>query len=272
MALGDFDNLLRSAIFDVSENGFDEERVKAWMKRLREAANRSFLPLEEMRRKMDRAYRALLDRTLRQAPRVHPGVARFTLERLRPDLHQNLSDRISISADLIKLNREEEVEKTLRRFAGWGSSVPKGGSPSVDKKEKYEEVRKSLSGLSFRERRLMIDQGHKLTASVNAVIALGSGAIAAKWISHWHQTGYNFRKPHKQLMIESAKRPFLIRDSWAIEAGLLSRNDVKYTDEMTQPAEEVYCSCYYEYVYQLSALPRDMLTKKGLEVIEAAKG
>jgi hypothetical protein len=42
-----------------------------------------------------------------------------------------------------------------------------------------------------------------------------------------------------------------------------------YTDEITQPAEEVYCRCYYEYIYNLDALPAVMLTKKGQAALAA---
>jgi hypothetical protein len=44
-----------------------------------------------------------------------------------------------------------------------------------------------------------------------------------------------------------------------------------YTDQITQPAEEVNCRCYYEYIYNLADLPDEMLTEKGRKDLAALK-
>ena len=36
-----------------------------------------------------------------------------------------------------------------------------------------------------------------------------------------------------------------------------------YTDDVTKPGEEVYCRCYYIWVYAIRELPQEMLTQKG---------
>jgi hypothetical protein len=36
-----------------------------------------------------------------------------------------------------------------------------------------------------------------------------------------------------------------------------------YTDAITQPGEEVFCRCFYEYIYALRDMPDDMITAKG---------
>ena len=44
-----------------------------------------------------------------------------------------------------------------------------------------------------------------------------------------------------------------------------------YTDEITQPAEEPFCRCYYVYLYSLGRVPDDMITKKGRAALVEAR-
>jgi hypothetical protein len=167
------------------------------------------------------------------------------------------------SANLIKLNREKAIQSTLQRFSGWATSIPAGGSNVQDKPEVKSDVSKSLKQLPFEERRVAIDQGHKLISAINDIVAQDGGAIAAVWHSNWRQQNYNYREDHR----ERDRKVYLIRDSWAHKAGLVKPGKVGYTDEITQPAEEPMCRCFYLFVYSLEDLPADMLTEKGREEI-----
>jgi hypothetical protein len=198
----------------------------------------------------------------------HPGVASYTIAQLSPQLRSELERRILLNADLIKLNRREAIEQTKRRFSGWASSVPSDGSKTTDKRETAQAIRKSLSGLPFVERRVLIDQGQKLSAAVSDIVAVNGGAIAAVWKSHWHQANYDYRPAHKQFAVKSAKLPFVIRDNWAIKAGLMRLANSQYTDQIPQPAEEPFCRCWYEYIYSLRDLPAVMVTAKGRAMLE----
>ncbi len=201
----------------------------------------------------------------------HPGVLRYTLEQVRPELRLELVKRIAANAQLIKLNRKQEVDATLRRFMGWASSIPAGGSAAVDMRKERQRIRKGFASLSFRERRVMIDQGHKLQSAVSDIVAKGGGAIAAVWHSHYHQTNYDYREEHKDRELASKTRPYLVRGSWAMDKGYINRSGATYTDEMTQPGEEVYCRCSYRYLYNLRDLPADMLTVKGRDALAQAR-
>lgn len=274
MAKGEsFFEILNAAIADIAEHGFDKlERIAYWQDRLRRAAEASMTPTDRMRKMLSDAMRALYRANIEKGGilKHHPGVSRFTLERVRPALHAELSRRIAASADLIVLNKKEVVEKTLKRFAGWASSVPAGGSDTVKKPEIKKEIKKGLASLPFEERRVLTDQGHKMISSLNTIIATDGGAIAAIWHSHYHQSGYNFREPHKEREIESKNKPFVVRGNWALTAGLMKLDGAKYTDAMTQPGEEVFCRCYYQYLYNLHDLPAAMITEKGRASIKAA--
>ena len=257
-----FYEVVTEAVADLTTHGFDSvERVAYWQERLKEAAEKDLGSVAQMqetlRAAMGTIYRRLVDNG--GALKYHPGVARFMLDKLRPQLQAELQRRIMASADLIKLNRQNAIAKTLQRFSGWASSVPKGGSQTTDKNEEKNNVKKALKQLPFEERRVLIDQGHKLTASINETIARDGGALAVKWRSNWRQAGYNYRKDHK----ERDGHVYLMKDSWAKKAGLIKVGSDGYYEDITAVGEEPFCRCYAIYIYNLRDLPPELLTKKG---------
>ena len=188
---------------------------------------------------------------------ISANVSRFDINKIKPKLRAELDKRIVASANLIKLNREEAIEKILRRFSGWATSIPLGGTKSVKKVKEKDDIKKSISKIPFEERRVIIDQTHKLTASIRDIVALDNGAIAAEWNSHWRQANYNYRKDHK----ERDEKVYVIKGSWADNEGYIKAKN-GYIDDITMPGEEVYCRCYYKYIYTLGKMPESMLTKK----------
>src|SRR6266550_7717966 len=129
-----FHELCTAAVADFAEHGYDSEaRLELWMARLHAAAWREMVPeqvmLEKVRESLGSIYRRLVERGSIMAR--HPGVPRFTLERVRPALRSALDRAILANVNLIKFNRAEAVEKSLRRFAGWATSIPPGGSDVV---------------------------------------------------------------------------------------------------------------------------------------------
>ena len=264
-----FDKVLRDAIDDMATHGFDTaERLAYWQARLREAAEAAMTSDVKMRRMLDEAMRAIYRRAAEGAGvlKMHPGLSRYNIDRLTPLMRRELDKRIMASADLIRLNKSQVVDETLRRFAGWATSIPVGGG-QTNKRETKEDIRKSMSGLSFKERRVLIDQGHKLTTSISEVVATNSGALAGFWRSKWRQANYDYREHHK----ERDGELFVVRGNWAMERGLMKLAGHKYTDEITKPGEEVFCQCNYEYVYSLRRLPADMITEKGRAELERVK-
>jgi len=268
-----FYQTITAAVADIAEHGFDsEERLETWVDRIRKAAVRSMVP--------ERTLQAALNETLRSIFRakverggvlkMHPDVSRFTLDKIAPRLRSELDRRIMASASLIRLNRAQAIDRTIQRFTGWATSIPAGGSGVVDRLKLKEQVRKPLASMPFEERRVAIDQGHKLVSSINSILATDGGAIAAEWHSHCREIGYNYRPDHKAI----DKQVFLIRDSWAHQAGFVKAPADRFTDKIEQPAGLPFCRCYYRYVYALRSLYRiapEMFTAKGLEELERVK-
>lgn len=251
---------LNEAIAEFTEHGYDsEDRVAYWLERLRKSAEKISKPheMEQMLRDaLVSTYRKLIERG--GIVKRHPGVERFTLERLRPELRAELDRRIAAAANLIRNNRTEAIQKTLQRFSGWATSIPKGGTAA-----KAPDIKKTMRSLPFDERRVIVDQGHKLTASLHNVLATDGGAIAGVWHSNFRQAGYNYREDHK----DRDGNVYLMRDSWADKQGFVKG---EYYDKITAVAEEPFCRCYLTYKYALSELPRENLTKKGIEAIRDA--
>jgi hypothetical protein len=261
---------ITAAVNDLVEHGFDSmDRVNYWTEEVRKAAVRASASPERLQQMLSNyltlIYTRLVDQG--QIARYHPGVAMFTVDRVRPELRAELNRRILASAELIKLKKAATIEKTLQRFQGWSTSLPKGPSRTTDKPEVKADITKALKQHTFEERRVLIDQGHKLTASINEVVAAGGGAIALVWHSHWRQAGYNYREDHK----ERDGEVYLLRNSWATERGLVKPGPAGWYDNVTAVAEEPYCRCYAQYLYNPRDLPAEMLTKKGEEQLALAR-
>lgn len=270
MPESNFYSVLGQAIKDLSEHGFDrEDRIKMWSDRLRRASEAMFARhhLEgHLRDALQSIYRRMIERG--EITRYHYGVSRFTIQQLEPKLRAELNRRIFAATDLIKLRRTEATASTLSRFQAWATSINPGGTRAIDKVDTKNAIYKSLSQLDYVDRRLRIDQGYKLISSLNDIIAENNGAIAAEWNSHGKaDRSYNARKDH----LRRHGKKFCIRNNWAINKGLMKPGPNGYTDEIEQPGFFVYCRCWYRYIYNLSSLPRDMLTSAGKETVLKAQ-
>jgi hypothetical protein len=265
-----FYEVITAAVADITLHGYDSQaRIDGWVQRIRAAAVAAMTPPEVLEAALKGTLSGVYHRMITQQGvfKLHPGifdaerptVARFKLERIKPQLRAELDRRLMTSANLIRLNRQAMIEKTNQRFQGWATSIPPGGSKAVDKPEVKTDIRKALAQLPFEERRVAIDQGHKLAADLNNIIATDGGAIALTWHSHWRQPGYNYREDHK----ERDGNVYLLRNSWAHKAGLVRPGPAGYYDSVTAVGQEVYCRCNAIYHYALQDLPPDMLTTKG---------
>jgi hypothetical protein len=253
-----FFQVLTEAVDDMVEYGFDsQKRIEEWVRKIKAAAIASLVPDYKVNLEMEKALVAAYHRSVTKGGLISKNVSRYDLEKIKPSLRAELDRRIMVSANLIKYNREESISNTLRKFEGWATSIPKGGSDYTKKVEEKAKIRKDLNKLSFMQRRVVIDQTHKLVANINNIVAVDNGAIAAQWHSI-HTPGYDYRKDHR----ERDDNIYLIKDSWAKLDGLIKPVN-GYTDDITSPGEEVYCRCSYVYLYNLRQLPEKFLTVKG---------
>lgn len=254
-----FYQVVTEAINFYLKNGWKNEKTLIqWNKKLRVAATKQFPKESEVTNHLKHIYKKLVldGGAIKNTPL--DGPSQITLNKIKPTLRQELDKRLFASTNLIKLNREQAIEKTLQRFNGWVTSAPPDGYFNPQKKEEKARILKSVQDLDFENRRLAIDQGHKLVANIKDLLAREGNAIAYRWHSQWRRPGYNFREDHK----ERDEKIYLIRGSWADEKGYL--NPVNgYYDEMTAVAEEPFCSCSVIAIYAPQRLPEEYLTERG---------
>ena len=255
-----FDDVLKQAVADLSANGFQSpQQILFWTAKLREAAKQNHRPgaMNLLRRSLQTLFR----KAIRRLP---DHILRFGPEHLEARLRPILESRIMASADLIVLNRSKAVDTILTRFSGWASSIPPGGSPG-NKTEIKAHIAKPLRQMNFEERRLSIDQGHKLIANINQTIAEDNNAIALIW-RHVHQQGYDSRPEHVAL----DGKLFVLRDNWAIQKGLM-RKGGPYYDEIEGVSVAPFCRCHAEYLYNLRDLPPEYLSLRGRDALDKTR-
>jgi hypothetical protein len=259
-------DLIREAVSDVARNGFSLTLLKYWTVRLEQAAL-LFRDTSESERRLAKSLSGLFDRKTsgNALKKAHLSVSKTTLQVIAPRLRPLLTERIMASADLIRMNRNQSIDRTLERFAGWMSSVPVTGT-SQNTKEVFTHIAKPLRSMSFEERRLFIDQGHKLIANVNYVIALQTDAIAGMW-RHVHQAGYDGRPEHEA----RDGKWYVFRESWAHQDGFIGEGEGFIEDLDELPAMPVNCRCWFQFAQNLRDLPVSLLTAKGRTELESAR-
>ena len=261
-----FYKTVTAAVSDIIEHGYDNQsRVEDWTRRIREAAERDLTPHKELEAALVKNLKATFNRMVNRNQQIlqfHPNVPEFAISNVMPKLRSELDRRVMSSANIIKLNRERAIEETVQRYQGWATSIPPGGTKVAERLKIKKNISASLKKLPFKERRVIVDQSHKMVANLNEIIAIEGNAIAAKWHSNWREPNYDYRLDHK----ERDEKIYAIRGSYALKNGWMNKG-AGYTDDMTKPGEEPNCQCFETHLYILQDLPARMLTKKGKDEI-----
>lgn len=264
---------------DMLKHGYDSQyRLDDWISRLKTAARESLVPEAVLERNLKELLLRTYERTTNSKKLLqrHSGIPPWTLEQIKPKLRGELDRRILASANLITLNREASIQRTLQRFAGWATAIPTGGAPQATRAEQAKTIRKGIASLPFEERRVVIDQGHKLVNSIDEILAQDGGAIAAVWM-HVKEIGYDERPWHRKRDGEV----FVFRGNWALEQGLVKLAGHTYVDAIVDakgrpdgPSVPVYCRCTWgDVLYTLDDIAEvapEMLTEKGKAAIAKA--
>lgn len=243
------------------KKGFtNQEDLLNWSRKISVAARRQLPPEQPVKKHLESIYKRLVigKSVANYVPK--DGPSKFTIDKLKPEFRRELERRIFVSANLIKLNREEAIEKTIQRFQGWVSAIPAGGARPTERNARKKQITHALPKMDYITRRVAIDQGHKLAANIKYVFAMQGNPIAFKWHSNWRRPGYDYREDHK----ERDELYYLVRDCWAVKEGLIKPLN-GYYDSITAAGEEINCSCQVFPVYAWQKLPDAYLTAKGLK-------
>lgn len=265
-----YDQVLTAAMDEFTERGYQSvEQMAWWSDQLRRAAERSMKSMADVEQMVREAMTNVWRKQVENEGvlKTNPGVSRYTVEKLKPELRKELDKRIQASLDLIKVNRPQAVEKTIQRFQGWATSIPAGGSEALKRGEERAHLKKALASQSYDARRVTIDQSLKLASAINNTVAIGGGAIACIWQSHKYQENYRGRPDHNA----RDGKIYLLRSSWAMAKGYVKLGGHKYSDEITQAGEEINCRCKQVWLYSLRDLPPEMVTERGRAALEEAR-
>jgi hypothetical protein len=265
-----FAEVLQAAVDDFAKRGYQSaEQLASWAEKLRRSAQLDLTPLsvveENIERLLRRDYAKIVDRA--GFLNRNEGPKRFTIDIVKPKLRHQVDKAIMASADLIKRDRDVAIEDTIRRLSGWATSIPPGSRAPIDRVDVKTKIRAPLRQLSFQERRVAIDQSAKLVSSLSRIIAVDGGALAGQWHSHKYQPGYNSRPDHDA----RHDHIFAVRGNWALEKGFMKPGPDGYTDEIEEPAQFVFCRCFYVWLFALSDLPPNMITQKGRDEMARVK-
>lgn len=268
----EFYRVLTEAVDDLLEHGFtSQKQLDEWLQRIELTARAALVPEAVLQRSLQDALTSIYRKTVTGVglERRHKGLNEFTLAAIKPKLRAELDRRIVASANLIRMNREASIQRTLQRFAGWATSVPAGGSDVESRREVKQQVRRGIAGLPFEERRVIVDQSSKMVAAVDEIIAVDGGAIAAAW-RHVKEgpPAYDARPEH----VARDGKVFVFRDNWALKRGLMKLGGAQYTDQIEAPAQLPFCRCRWgQVIYSLRDLPVLMLTERGRQELRDAR-
>lgn len=177
-------------------------------------------------------------------------------------LRDEKDNRVQSAKKLMNMRREETKETVMRRFAGWASSIPVTRT-ITNKQEVVNFIAKPVRELPKLERLIVEDQTNKMVANMDAIVGREAGAIGYYWHSLFRVPGYNYRENHKHLDLDG--KFIIFKNSWAYKQGLVKRGNEIFQDDIEQPGELPNCKCSARYIYDLSGIPRECLTIKGLE-------
>ena len=198
---------------------------------------------------------------VRDGPEQNEGtvIPLFTVDQIKPELRGELTNRIVANANMVKDDRDLMIPRILRRFSAWMTPGSEEERKLLESLKQGGRSTKPITRSRSEERRVQIDQGHKLIASIQAVVAEQSGAIAAEWRSHGrYDKSYDARPEH----LARDGKVYAIRGNWAMERGLMNKG-AGFTDEIDEPGQKDDCRCWFHYLNGLRQLPPEMLTAKG---------
>ena len=199
------------------------------------------------------------------------GIDTFTYERIKPQFRQLLEDRIRANIDLIVLERNTAIDISTNRFSGWLMSFDgvQQKLPQAKDLPVFKNITKPMQKQKdYEHRRRSIDQGHKMIAAINSVVAEQGGAIAAVWHSHKKTDYYDARPEH-------TKRDGVVycyKTSPATVRGLVKKGNEPWVEDLPDPpALLINCTCYFTQIYNVSELAKiapDRLTDKAKELMK----
>jgi hypothetical protein len=155
------------------------------------------------------------------------------------------------------VERSNEINSRIEEFIAW-TQLDEG-----TRKECLSDIRSTLKSINKWDKGFYVDRALDLIDEVEVMAKIENGAIAARW----SYSPYPGECGHEALN----NKHFLIRDSWAINQGLIHPSNEKYFDEAPRQKEQWGCRCRFTFEFHIRQLPESMLTKKGKDSLFEGK-
>lgn len=206
------------------------------------------------------------------------GLKGWRIEELRPEFRDQLKQRIDYSLSLIKTQSQENMLKLENRFRNWINLKTLGVGDKTTLKQAVgfeKEHKKNKKHLKF----ILRDQTMKLASSYDEIVANHYDAICFIWKTRkdnrvsgnpagkYPKADLN-SKTHGNHYIRQG-RYYFYENSWAIKQGLINKSKIELVSSLKDgmPGKPIGCRCYATNLYELTDIPKQLLSKKGLEYV-----
>ncbi len=144
--------------------------------------------------------------------------------------------------------------------------VPMGGTKDKEIKGRIAEIKKELRPLAQWDRLFYARKAMCFPAEVEFLFFLEGNPIAAIW--HYNPIDEQIDYPKTYNHKQRDELVYAVRSNWAITKGLMKAGPNGYLDEISRPSQEIGCMCHLQWLYSVSHLPTDMVTKKGFSELK----
>lgn len=210
--------------------------------------------------------------------KTNEGISKLKLSDLREDFKKELKKKIATSFNLIK-NRDDELKQRLAsRFLNWltiDSEEVRGKTASKQSLLNFLDFAKENEIAEDHAKFILEDQTRKMIANFDLMVAEANGAIGGFWKNrgdkrvvgnpsglyphgneahgdHWNREGVFY----------------VYKNGWAYQKGYV-KGELYENLEDGGVGVAIGCRCRMINVYDLRDVPKEILTKKGKEVVNA---
>ena len=210
--------------------------------------------------------------------KTNKGISKLKLSDLRQDFKKELDKKITISFNLIK-NKENEIKQKLAsRFINWltiDSEEVRGKTTSKQSLLNFLDFAKENEIAEEHAKFILKDQTRKMVCAFDLLIAEANGAIGGFWKNRGDRrvvgnpNGFypQGNKTHNDHWNRDGVF-YIYKDGWAYQKGYV-KGSLYENLEDGGVGVAIGCRCRMENVYDLRDVPKEILTKKGKEAVNA---
>lgn len=268
---------LRDELYELKEKGYFKNPAEAFINELKEKINQK--TKDFMDRRLKKYYNYFTSnfkrdflKHKRNCKNNNIGLRTYKLKDLDDDFLKAYKTRQELSLSLIKTQNDEVMLKLRRRFLDWMTLAD----------TRNKAFLKEMTAVPLQSKRvkfILKDQTNKLIGNMDNIIAEKYDAICFQWKTRNNnrvvgRPGGLYPKPTNPQMHGDhwgrRDKYFYYPNNEFVKKGYLNLSKfVSASDEIEDglPSMPIGCRCYAKNIYELSDVPKELLSKKGLEYL-----